>query len=62
LAAATADRCFVAPGDYAARQFPPRSRHDPGVTLATVADRIIYADKRQHDHWVEGLRKAGLPE
>jgi hypothetical protein len=28
LAAATADRCFVAPGDYAARQFPPRSRHD----------------------------------
>jgi TolB-like protein len=34
----------------------------PGVTLANVADKIIYADPRLRDHWLEGLRKAGLPE
>jgi tetratricopeptide (TPR) repeat protein len=34
----------------------------PGVTLATVADRIIYGDTRLRDHWLDGLRKAGLPE
>ena len=34
----------------------------PRATLGSAADKIIYADKRMHDHWVEGLRKAGLPE
>jgi hypothetical protein len=29
LAVTAADRCFVAPGDYAALKFPPPSRHDP---------------------------------
>ena len=34
----------------------------PGATLGTVADKIIYADPSLRDHWLEGLRKAGLPE
>jgi TolB-like protein len=34
----------------------------PGATLSSVADKIIYADQRLRDHWLEGLRKAGLPE
>ncbi len=34
----------------------------PGATLRSVADMIIYADQSLHDHWLEGLRKAGLPE
>jgi adenylate cyclase len=34
----------------------------PRATLGSVADKIIYADKGMHDHWLEGLRKAGLPE
>ena len=34
----------------------------PGVTLANVGDRIIYADRQLRDHWLEGLRKAGLPK
>jgi TolB-like protein/DNA-binding SARP family transcriptional activator len=34
----------------------------PGATLSSVADKIIYADQRLRDHWLEGLCKAGLPE
>ena len=34
----------------------------PRATVGSVADKIIYADKRLHDHWLEGLHKAGLPE
>jgi TolB-like protein len=33
----------------------------PRATIGSVADKIIYADKRMHDHWLEGLHKAGLP-
>ncbi len=33
----------------------------PGATLRTVADRIVYADPRMRDHWLEGLARAGLP-
>jgi adenylate cyclase len=32
----------------------------PRATLGSVADKIIYADKGMRDHWLEGLRKAGL--
>ena len=48
--------------DDARRELTRYLKHRPGATLATVADRIIYADKRLHDHWLDGLRKAGLPE
>jgi tetratricopeptide (TPR) repeat protein len=34
----------------------------PGSSLGTVSDKIIYADQRLHDHWLDGLRRAGLPE
>lgn len=34
----------------------------PRATLAAVADKIIYADPQLHKHWLDGLRKAGLPE
>ena len=33
LAVAAACRCFVAPGDDAARQFPPPPRHHPAEAL-----------------------------
>jgi TolB-like protein/DNA-binding SARP family transcriptional activator len=32
------------------------------ATLGSVADKVIYADQWLHDHWLEGLSKAGLPE
>lgn len=34
----------------------------PGTTLRSLADRNIYADQAMYEHWLEGLRKAGLPE
>jgi TolB-like protein/Tfp pilus assembly protein PilF len=34
----------------------------PGSTLHSVADKVVYADRRLYEHWLEGLRKAGLPE
>jgi transposase len=44
LAVAAAYRCFVAPGDYAAHQFPPRSRHNPPLIDGLSFDALI-ADK-----------------
>jgi TolB-like protein/DNA-binding SARP family transcriptional activator/Flp pilus assembly protein TadD len=34
----------------------------PGATLGSITDKIIYADQRLRDHWLDGLRRAGLPE
>jgi TolB-like protein len=34
----------------------------PRATLGSVADKIIYADRGMHEHWLDGLRKAGMPE
>jgi tetratricopeptide (TPR) repeat protein len=34
----------------------------PGATLGTVADKIIYAPEAMRQHWLGGLRKAGLPD
>ena len=34
----------------------------PGVTLGSAADGIVYAEPAMHAHWIDGLRKAGLPE
>jgi TolB-like protein/Tfp pilus assembly protein PilF len=34
----------------------------PGATLRSAASQNIYADRNLQDHWLEGLRKAGLPE
>jgi tetratricopeptide (TPR) repeat protein len=34
----------------------------PGATLATATDKIVYAGDAMRLHWLDGLRKAGLPE
>jgi TolB-like protein/Tfp pilus assembly protein PilF len=34
----------------------------PGTTRATASDKIVYADETMRLHWLDGLRKAGLPE
>jgi tetratricopeptide (TPR) repeat protein len=34
----------------------------PGTTLRSLADKNIYAHRAMYEHWLEGLRKAGLPE
>ncbi|HEY6630954.1 MAG TPA: BTAD domain-containing putative transcriptional regulator [Rhizobiaceae bacterium] len=34
----------------------------PGATLGNVADKIIYAPEAMRQRWLDGLRKAGLPE
>ena len=34
----------------------------PNARLATVADKIIYAMDTMRERWIDGLRKAGLPE
>ncbi|WP_168247361.1 MULTISPECIES: BTAD domain-containing putative transcriptional regulator [unclassified Mesorhizobium] len=34
----------------------------PGATLGTVTDKIIYATDAMRQRWLDGLRKAGMPE
>ena len=34
----------------------------PGTTLGTVADKIVYATDSMREPWLDGLRKAGLPD
>jgi adenylate cyclase len=34
----------------------------PGATLSTVADKIVYATDAMRRRWLDGLRRAGLPE
>ena len=48
--------------DEARRELDRYRAARPRATLGTVADKIVYADKTMHEHWLEGLRKAGLPE
>jgi len=48
--------------DEARRELDRYLAARPHPTLGSVADKIIYADKGMHNHWLEGLRKAGLPE
>jgi TolB-like protein/DNA-binding SARP family transcriptional activator len=48
--------------DEARRELDRYLAARPRAALGSVADKIIYADKGMHYHWLEGLRKAGLPE
>jgi adenylate cyclase len=48
--------------DEACRELDRYLAARPRATLGSVVDKIIYADKGMRDHWLEGLRKAGLPE
>lgn len=34
----------------------------PGTTLGTAADKIVYATEPMRQRWLDGLRKAGLPD
>jgi adenylate cyclase len=34
----------------------------PGTTLATASDKIVFAEDAMRLHWLDGLRKAGMPE
>ena len=34
----------------------------PGCTIPLVMQRLPFTDDAYHDHYVEGLRKAGMPE
>jgi TolB-like protein/Flp pilus assembly protein TadD len=55
---------------YAQAGFPDDARREinrylelrPGTTLSTVADKIVYAKDAMRRRWLEGLRKAGLPQ
>lgn len=55
---------------YAQAGYPDDARRElerylalrPGATLGTVADKIIYATESMRERWLDGLRKAGLPE
>jgi TolB-like protein/DNA-binding SARP family transcriptional activator len=48
--------------DNAHRQLKNFLKARPGASIGTVADKIAYADQGMRDHWLDGLRKAGLPE
>ncbi len=47
--------------DQARRELARYLAQRPGARLGTVSDKIIYADDRMRDHWIDGLRMAGLP-
>jgi adenylate cyclase len=59
LAAAYAQASQI---DNARRQLKIFLKARPVAPNGTVADKIVYADQRMRDHWLDGLRKAGLPE
>jgi adenylate cyclase len=48
--------------DNAQRELANLLEVRPGACLATIASEAVYGDKRLLEHWLEGLRKAGLPE
>jgi adenylate cyclase len=48
--------------DNARRELANLLEVRPGACLATIESEEAYGDKRLLKHWLEGLRKAGLPE
>lgn len=48
--------------DDARRELKRYLELKPAATLASVADKIVYAKDAMRQRWLEGLRKAGLPQ